>query len=153
VRRLALVASTWFGTGLSPVAPGTVGTLATLPLVALLWWAAPGWVHALVALGVSATAVWAARDARRIWGRDDPSQVVIDEAAGMLVASAFLPPSALALVTSFALFRAADILKPWPVSRLERLPGAWGILLDDLAAGVIANLATRLVLWAVEKWA
>ncbi|MFI5387586.1 MAG: phosphatidylglycerophosphatase A, partial [Fimbriimonadales bacterium] len=80
-------------------------------------------------------------------GVKDPSPVVIDEVAGQLLASAptamFLGPRRVTLlVISFALFRLFDIWKPWPIRRLEKLPGGWGIMLDDVAAGILAGFLT-----------
>ena len=138
---LRTLLATWFGSGLAPAAPGTFGTLATLPLVALLWWMAPGWPHALAALAIFFVGVWASHDAESRFGRKDPGCVVIDETAGMLVASAWLPPSALHLAIAFALFRVADILKPWPCRRLETLPRGWGVMADDIMAGLWAQAA------------
>ena len=79
--------------------------------------------------------------------KKDPSQVVIDEVAGQWVALAGLPLEPVTLIAGFALFRLFDIVKPWPVGRLERFPGASGIMLDDLAAGLIAHLILRFVLY------
>jgi phosphatidylglycerophosphatase A len=138
--RIAL--ATWFGCGYSPLVPGTVGTLGAVPLVLLLWWRG-GWpAHIAAIVVVTAVGVWAADGAERHFGVKDPKPVVIDEVAGMLVATFPLFqlrwPWFLAL--SFVLFRAFDILKPWPARSLERLPGGWGIMADDLVAGLYANL-------------
>ena len=145
--------ATWFGSGLAPVAPGTFGTLATLPLVVLLWRWAPGWPHLLVGVLVFFAGTWASHDAESRFGRKDPGCVVVDESAGMLVASAWLPPSALNLVLAFALFRAADILKPWPCRSLEGLPRGWGIMADDVAAGLWAQAAFWTLRFAWETLA
>lgn len=145
--------ATWFGSGRAPVAPGTFGTLATLPLVALLWWAAPGWPHALAGLAIFLLGVWASDDAEARFGMKDPGCVVIDESAGMLVASVWLPPSALNLALAFALFRVADILKPWPCRRLETLPRGWGVMSDDIMAGLWAQAAFWAGLFAWEALA
>ena len=144
------VAATWFGTGLSPLVPGTAGTLGTVPLVLVLWWAGSWPLHVLMTVAIVLIGIWASGDAERRYGRKDPGAIVIDETAGYLVATLAFPLTWWHLLGSFALFRAFDILKPWPAGRLERLPGAYGIMIDDLFAGLYANLVLRLALWFVE---
>ena len=80
-------------------------------------------------------------------GRNDPSEVVIDEVAGFFAATFFLPPSLLVMALGFVLFRFFDILKPYPIRRLEALKGGWGIVMDDLLAGLYANLGLRIILF------
>ena len=99
------------------------------------------WILLLV--GSLAVAVYTAGVMARDWG-PDPGPVVIDEFVGYLVSVAFLPHSIWIAVAGFFLFRALDIVKPPPARRLERLPGGWGIVLDDVAAGVYCQL----ILWA-----
>lgn len=143
--RLRLLITTWFGSGYLPVS-GTAGTAAAIPLILLLWWLPSPWLHAAAIPVVAALGVWAAADAEERWGRKDPSQVVIDEAAGFVVATAFVQPGPGTLAAAFFLFRLFDILKPWPAGRLERLSGARGIMADDLTAGLYANLALQILL-------
>ena len=127
--------------GFLPLVPGTFGSLAGLGIALLI----PGdsW-HLGIALGVvasSALTVALGPAAARAAGRKDPPQVVMDEVAGMMLALLPVPaPNAVEAAAAFLLFRAFDILKPPPARQLERLPGGWGILLDDLAAGVWAAL-------------
>lgn len=138
--RAALAVASVFGLGRAPIAPGTVGSVGG---VALAWGlhalAGPWGVVAGAAL-VTAVGVAAAGRAERILGVTDPGRVVIDEVAGQMVALFFLSPTPVALAAGFLLFRVFDILKPWPASRLEGLPGGSGIMADDLAAGLYANL-------------
>lgn len=134
---LASALATWFGSGLAPKAPGTVGTLATVPLAVALGFAPP-WALPVAALLVTALGVWSAGAHARDLGLKDPQQVVIDESAGFLWACCGGPFGWPTLVAAFVLFRLFDILKPWPVSALERLPGGWGIMMDDVAAGLLA---------------
>jgi phosphatidylglycerophosphatase A len=95
-------------------------------------------------LAVAALGFWAgARTAHRL-GLKDPGLVVVDEIAGMWVTLLFLPFTPLVAALGFFAFRAMDVLKPWPARRFERLPGGWGIMADDLRAGVYANLLVRL---------
>jgi phosphatidylglycerophosphatase A len=83
--------------------------------------------------------------------RDDPAEVVIDEVAGILITFFLLPLSWLQLCFGFVLFRLFDILKPYPVRRLEKLKGGFGIVADDLMAGVYANLCLRLLIQFVSS--
>jgi phosphatidylglycerophosphatase A len=144
---IALPLATLFGAGRSPFAPGTVGTLAVLPLAALSWRFLPVWGHLLATLAVAAAGIWAADVAARTMGLKDPGAVVIDEAAGLMVTLVGVPFGWATGAAAFLLFRAMDVLKPPPADRLERLPGGWGIVLDDLAAGLYANLALHLGAW------
>lgn len=135
------------GVGAAPWAPGTAGSLVG---VVVGWWAgralAPPWylaaTVALFALGVAVSG-----RAERIAGRKDPSVVVIDEVVGMLVALFALPLRVVDVLIAFLCFRILDITKPFPLRRLEAQPGGWGIMLDDLVAGVYANVLVRVGLW------
>jgi len=86
-------------------------------------------------------AIWSAGVTERILGRDDPSEVVIDEVAGFLLTVYLLPLSWRSIALGFIMFRFFDILKPFPIKRLERIGGGTGIVLDDLGAGVYAALS------------
>ncbi|MEM7495247.1 MAG: phosphatidylglycerophosphatase A, partial [Myxococcota bacterium] len=135
------------GVGLSPWGPGTAGSLVSLllwgPLVML---SAPVWARAAVVVTVTLLGVWASAATAPMLGEEDPRQIVIDEVAGQGVALLLCPPSLGALVLAFGLFRLFDIAKPWPISLIDRrVKGAWGIMLDDVAAG-LAALATLFVL-------
>jgi phosphatidylglycerophosphatase A len=146
MRRFLLYAfGTFAGTGFAPIAPATAASFA----VALIWWAvAPVSLPAQLALlvVVTALAVPAAGALERRHGHD-PKLVVCDEVAGMLVTFLGVPVAgAAACLAAFFWFRVFDILKPWPVRRLERLPAGWGIVADDLLAGVYAQIALRLTL-------
>jgi len=138
---LADVLSIWFGCGLVPYAPGTAGTIGALPLYWLLRPLGPIAVL-LATVAVAVVGVWASdRTALRL-GVKDPAIVCIDEVAGVLLTWSAAPPGWMATLTGFVLFRIADQLKPWPARALERdLPGGWGIVFDDLAAGAWAALA------------
>jgi len=139
--RLARVLATWFGCGLVPIAPGTMGSLGAIPLYLLVAMGGRGAV-AVAALVITAVGVWAGSVVANDLGVKDPQIVVIDEVAGMLVT--MLPvavPSWQAVVVGFVLFRVLDTLKPWPVNLLEKLPSGWGIVLDDVAAGAIGAMA------------
>lgn len=143
---IALILSTWFGSGYAPVAPGTFGTLAAVPL-AILAGMMGGVYRFLILLMVIGGAIWSSHRSRKLLAREDPSQVVIDEVAGYLLTLFLLPVNWITLTAGFFLFRFFDILKPWPVNRAERLKGGLGIVMDDLAAGVYAQLVLRVGLW------
>jgi phosphatidylglycerophosphatase A len=137
------------GAGTAPWAPGTVGSLVG---VALGWGAGrvltPFWYLAgtvlLFGLGVAvSTRVERAAHCK------DPSIVVIDEVVGMLVALFALPLRAADVLAAFLCFRVFDIAKPFPLRRLEARPGGWGIMLDDLVAGLYTNVLIRVGLWVM----
>jgi phosphatidylglycerophosphatase A len=133
------------GIGYLPLAPGTFGSLAA----ALLYLSVPGIapLHRFIPL-IAVTAllgVWAGGVMERAYGKD-PSAVVVDELAGQWLALLALPATQPAVALAFVLFRVFDIAKPGPVDRAQRLPGGWGIMADDLLAGLLANLCARLIL-------
>jgi phosphatidylglycerophosphatase A len=142
--RWAWTVATFFGAGFGRPGPGTWGSLAAVLLWAVggsvLYPSAAGLFVALLAgifisilLGVPAATI-----AERECGKHDPSFVVIDEVAGQWIALLGSRPTWRSALIAFVLFRAFDITKPFPVRRLEALPGGWGIVFDDLAAGLYA---------------
>ena len=143
IGKVALAFSSWFGAGLLPKAPGTLGTLGALP-VAVFMKEIEVPYSALLLVFFIALAVWAADLSRILLGREDPPEVVIDEVAGFLLTVFLLPSSWLILFFAFLLFRVFDIAKPFPIRRLERIKGGMGIVLDDLLAGLYAALSIRL---------
>jgi phosphatidylglycerophosphatase A len=132
----AHVLATWFGCGHVPYAPGTAGTLGAIPLYLLL--RPMGHVAVFAsAVVITAIGIWAADHVARDLGTKDPQIVVIDEVAGVLLTLSVAPPTWPALAAGVILFRVFDQTKPWPARTAERrLPGGWGIVLDDVAAGV-----------------
>jgi phosphatidylglycerophosphatase A len=147
---LARAIATAFGSGYSAFAPGTVGSavgvLLFWPLAAVAW---PGQAAACALLFVVGSMA-AGRVARQV-DRKDPGIVVVDEVVGQWVTLIALPFTPLTAGLGFVLFRVMDIAKPWPARDLERVPGGWGIMADDVAAGVYAHLALRagLLVWPV----
>ena len=135
---------TFFGSGLLKPGPGTYGSIAAL----LLWYAAAHALHpaplalaigtAVAAVLVTLIGIPAATVVARESGRKDPGHVVIDEAAGQLIALILARPDWKHAALALVLFRLFDIFKPWPIRRLERLPNGTGIMLDDVAAGILA---------------
>ena len=147
--KISLTLSTWFGTGLLPVAPGTFGTIAAVPLVFGL--ACLGTVPGVFIIAmVAAVAIWTSGRSEALLRRNDPSEVVIDEVAGFLLTMFLLPLSGLTLGLGFILFRVFDILKPYPIKQAEKLRGGLGIVMDDLMAGIYAHLCVRLILFFVK---
>jgi phosphatidylglycerophosphatase A len=148
--------ATGFYSGKSPVAQGTCGTLLiSLILCALLFFIPQSvsgeniavWALVTTVIGI---VVSGAAINRSLYGEGegDPKPIVIDEFAGFLVSLAFLPVSVTTIILAFAFFRFFDITKPIPVRSLEHLPGGFGVVLDDVAAGIFANLVLRIViLW------
>ena len=104
-------------------------------------------VEGLVLLAVTAVGVAAASRAEAACGRRDPGLIVIDETAGMLLTLAAVPVGLGGAVVGFLVFRLFDVVKPFPARRAERLPGGWGVMADDLVAGLYAQALLRLLLW------
>ncbi len=146
MRKLILFVATGAGVGYSPVAPGTAGSVIGLGLYFALSPLSTG-VYVAVLGGLSVVAAWIADRAERLLGKHDDGRIVIDEVAGMLTSLAFLPARVDVALAGFVLFRIFDIWKPPPARRAERLPGGIGVVMDDLVAGVYANLAGQLLWW------
>jgi phosphatidylglycerophosphatase A len=140
----AFLIATWFGCGFAPVAPGTAGSLAGLLIaIALHYYGGygRGTLLALTAI-LLAPAIWAAGVVAQQTNQPDPQIVVVDEVLGQWItlagAATFNWKTWLA---AFALFRLLDVWKPAPARQLERLPGGWGIVADDVMAGLYGALA------------
>jgi phosphatidylglycerophosphatase A len=145
--RLILALATWGGAGYLPGAPGTWGTLAALPLWWLLALQGPlGYALAFAVLLVVSVAV--AGPAQSLLGQVDHPAIVIDEAVGLLVALAGVPLSWTWVLCGFVAFRALDILKPWPIRWLSQGTGGLDVVLDDVAAGVMARLVLEILMVA-----
>lgn len=140
----------WFGCGLSPKAPGTVGSLGALPVHWLLLKVGPI-PHAIVVLGLTLVGFVAAEAASRAAGDEDPSAVVIDEVAGMLIAGWFVRNYGLIpLVVAFGLFRLLDITKPGIIDKAQHVgPPGVSIMLDDILAGFGAGFGAWLIGFAL----
>lgn len=141
-----LLTVTWFGSGLSPRAPGTIGSVAALPFAWGLWHLAPSGYESLTlccaAMAVFCVGWWAAARYEALTGEHDLGMIVIDEVAAQWLVVAIAPPSLLSYALGFLFFRLADIFKPWPVSWADRkISGGLGVMLDDLFAAGYAVLA------------
>ncbi len=142
MRRTALLLGSYFGAGYLPRCPGTFGSLAAVLTLALLPLAHYTLAVAVLALLATVAGPPLADVMIRSTGVKDPQTFVLDEAAGVWIAALrFSGPHFDDLVAAFLLFRLFDIWKPWPVARLERLPGGFGVVYDDVAAGVLALAA------------
>jgi phosphatidylglycerophosphatase A len=144
LQRLGLLLATVFGIGYAPVAPGTFGSAAGLVLWAIL--PSSPVVQGVAIAGLFVVGSWSGSIAERHFGRIDPGQVVVDEVMGMLITLWMNPVGWTGALVGFLLFRVADVIKPWPANRLERLHGGVGVMADDGMAAVYANLALRLAL-------
>ncbi|MCB9026934.1 MAG: phosphatidylglycerophosphatase A [Bdellovibrionaceae bacterium] len=132
--------ATWGYVGLSPKAPGTIGTLATLPLAYLLmaWGAYP---HMVVTFLLTIFAIFICVSYENFYQTHDSKEIVIDEVVGFLITMAWLPLTWQSFVLGFIFFRFFDILKPFPIGWLDKnLKGGFGVVADDIAAGIISNI-------------
>jgi phosphatidylglycerophosphatase A len=134
--------------GYSPLASGTLGTLWGIPLYFWLSRYSPG-VQGIIILLLIFAAVYVAGRAAGTWGQKDPSRVVADEIVGYLVSVCWLPLSGFSVIGGFFIFRLMDIFKPFPIRKIDQeMPGGWGIVLDDVLAGIYTNILLRMILWA-----
>jgi phosphatidylglycerophosphatase A len=145
LRALARLLATGFGSGHAPVAPGSAGSAVGLLLFWPLAHVGLPWQIAACAV-VFVLGAYASTSLARELGRKDPGLAVVDEIVGMWVTLVGLQLSLTTVLLGFLLFRVMDVVKPWPARDLERLPDGWGIMADDVAAGVYAHLALRVVL-------
>ena len=146
-KSVALFVATAAYIGFFPFAPGTAGSALALVIDRGLRLTGSELVYGGIVVVVSLAGVWSARRAEEHFARKDPSYVVIDEVAGMLVSLFLIPVSWLGLLVGFLLFRLLDIVKPFPCRQAEKLHGGVGIMADDLIAGVYVNLLLRLAAW------
>ena len=148
MRTLIIFLATGAYAGYIPWAPGTAGAAIGLILGWLLF--APIWEDSPAAFvmlfGVIFTgSCVVAGSAEKIFGEHDSGHIVIDEILGMIAAMFLLPMSWAWTAACFALFRLFDIIKPWPANRLDRVDGGAGVMLDDLAAGIYANVVLQIL--------
>lgn len=150
--KLALLVATFFGTGLAPVASGTIGTLAAIPLAWGVSFLDP--VSQLVAvIAVTLVAIGTAHRAGQLYGVVDSGKIVIDEVAGLLVTLLWVPFTFPAVLAGFLLFRIFDIAKPWPVSFFDKkVRNGAGVVLDDVVAGIYARLCLALLFIWFPEW-
>ena len=149
---IARILSTFFGIGYSPLAPGTMGAIAAtiiywyfLPTGGMLWLLA---LFALTLVGVSLSSITEKefQDKSGDKNAHDPGIIVLDEVAGVLFALFGISKDFPWVLGALVLFRIFDVVKPFPVNKFEKLPAGWGIMMDDVVAGVIANVILRIAM-------
>ena len=146
--RIVLFLAQGCGLGWSKIGPGTVGSLGAVFLAWPLKLLLPQQLaYAAFLIGLIGVGIWVCQQATRILAVKDPGSVVLDEIAAVLLIYLFVPWTWWSAIAGFVLFRILDIAKPWPIRALERLPGGWGIMADDLFAGAVVGT----ILWAAMK--
>lgn len=139
-----IVLASGFGAGYSPIAPGTFGTLVAIPIYLVLS-RIPFPIYELTLLTFFFLSSWISDRAQNYWGRKDHPRIVIDEILGFLVTMLWVPKTPLLIILGFFLFRFFDIVKPPPLRLAEKVKGGYGVVLDDVLAGVYANIVLQLV--------
>jgi phosphatidylglycerophosphatase A len=146
MQRLVIFFATWWGTGYSPIASGTVGTLAAIPLY-LLVCRLHLFHYVVLLIPLTLFSCWISGRAEAIFNEKDSGKIVIDEVVGYLVAMTGISPSLPAITLGFFLFRFFDILKVPPANLIDsRLKNGYGVVLDDVAAGIYTCLTLHLLL-------
>lgn len=142
------LAATVFGIGYLGKGVGTVAAF----FAAVAWYLLfkdtnPALIYALPLIAlVTALGIWSGNKVEPLWGKDH-GRVVIDEVAGLFISLLFVPATFPCVIAGFILFRFFDIAKPLFIRKLEALPGGWGVMADDLLAGVYANLVLHILIW------
>ncbi len=134
--------------GYIPIAPGTFGSILAIPLIILL--SKNTNIYFIVTIAISIIGVIAAYHLGKVWHKKDDQRITIDEFAGMMVTLLFIKTTWWILIIGFILFRFFDIIKPLFIRSVERAPGGYGVMLDDIVSGIFANLCLRLILLIVR---
>ncbi len=146
MRGFVVTAASWFGTGFSPVASGTVGTLGAIPLYLVLA-RLPLWLYLTTLVPFFFLASWVSGAAEQEFGEKDSGKIVIDEVIGFLITMAGAPAHWRSIVIGFLLFRFFDIVKVPPARYFDReVKNGYGVVLDDVVAGIYACAALHIVL-------
>lgn len=138
------IAATFFGVGYLPLCPGTWASAAAVGLYYTLR-DTPLWCVIGVAAVLMMVGFLVCSRAERMFGKKDSSYIVIDEAATMFVLLVFVPHATMSIIAAFVLFRIFDIVKPYPIKKIEHFSGSWGIMIDDIVAGIY----TAVFVWMV----
>jgi phosphatidylglycerophosphatase A len=150
MKHFILLLATGFGSGYSPIAPGTFGTLVAI-LIYYFLSNIPSPLYEITLVGFFFLSVWVSENGERFLGKKDDQRIVIDEIIGFLITMLWVPRTIRFVIIGFFLFRFFDILKPFPIRRLEKgFKGGFGVVLDDVVAGVYANIVLRLILPIVK---
>jgi phosphatidylglycerophosphatase A len=148
VRRLIVILASAGYLGFIPVASGTWGSLAGIPGFWLMD-AISGspWLSIVIYVLLVLAACWIAGKAEEIFAEHDSGKIVIDEVVGYMAATMFLPLDWKTIAVAFVVFRALDVLKPFPAGYIDaNFPGGYGVVLDDVVSGIYSNFVTRLLL-------
>ncbi|MBF0331468.1 MAG: phosphatidylglycerophosphatase A [Candidatus Omnitrophica bacterium] len=145
--RVARFCATFFHIGDFPVAPGSAASAAALVVA---YWVHP-WAWAYIAVGILFTVIgfMTAGQVEKLSGRKDPGFIVIDEAAGIMISFLFIPMTIPVMITGFFLFRAFDMFKIYPANKFEDMGGAYGIMMDDVMAGIYTNIVLQIAVRVV----
>jgi phosphatidylglycerophosphatase A len=152
LRRLGVFIATCAHVGYAPVAPGTFGSVVGLGIYYLVRRQASTAVELGTIAVILVIGLWSATEAEHHFGGIDPGPVVIDEVIGMLITLALHPVNVAGAILGFLIFRVLDVVKPWPARRLEHLPGGFGVVLDDVMAGIYGNLLVWGLIRALPSW-
>ncbi len=145
MRFFILFLATGFYSGYFPIAQGTLGTLVGI-IIYLFLSPLPYFLYGITLLAFILMATWASHQAEVFFKQKDCPVIVIDEIAGFLVTMFWIPPNIQTVVAGFLFFRLFDIMKPLPIAAIDRdVKGGWGIVLDDVIAGIYANMAIHLM--------
>jgi phosphatidylglycerophosphatase A len=145
MKHLILLLATGFGVGYSPIAPGTLGTLVAILIYYFLSEISPP-LYEITLIGFFFLSVWISENAERLFGKKDDQRIVIDEIIGFLITMLWVPKTIRFIIIGFFLFRFFDILKPFPIRHVEkRFKGGFGVVLDDVAAGVYSNIILQII--------
>jgi phosphatidylglycerophosphatase A len=151
LKGLEKVIASGFGTGYLPIAPGTWGSL----LACILYWfffPQNVWIYLGILLILFFLGVGIGTRVEKEWGHDS-RKIVIDEIFGLFVTMFLFPKTLILLLAGFFLFRLCDIKMPFPIAQSERIPGGWGVMVDDFIAGIYANIGLHLILFLAPKFA
>ncbi len=142
--------ATGLGAGYFPVMPGTAGSAVAAAAYFFLWPDSPSllnsFVFFIIILLTFFAGVWSGTRAEAEWG-EDPSRVVIDEIAGMWIALFLIPNVWYWILTAFILFRTLDMTKWFGIDKAQEWPGGWGIMMDDVFAGILSNVIVQFIIW------
>lgn len=152
MHRLGLLIATCGYLGYVPYAPGTFGSAAGLLIFFALRDVGSTEVEIAAILVLFIVGVWSGTIAEHHFGRIDPRPVVLDEVVGMLITLVLLPVNVFGAILGFVVFRALDVVKPWPAARLEALPGGLGVMADDGMAAVYSNLVMQGLTRLLPEW-
>ena len=144
IKRFVLFFATGFGVGYSPIVPGTLGTLITIPIYYFLSTIQTP-IYEVTLVAFFFLSLWVSEKAEIFFGKKDDPRIVIDEMMGFLITMLWVPKIALFIIIGFFLFRFFDIVKPPPIRLVERAKGGFGVVLDDVVAGVYSNIILQII--------